>query len=139
MFFSEELADIHYIYGSCDGNSAAARIEYQRRFPNRRVPSVPIFRNMHSRFREGTLFQQPQSSSQPTRRTISVEMEERVLALVDQIPSASTRSIGRQLGMSHVTVWTILHNAGKYPYHTLQVQELLPRDKISRVEFDFVI
>ncbi|KAJ4444439.1 hypothetical protein ANN_06231 [Periplaneta americana] len=33
-----EYADIVYVYGLCDGSSLHAIAEYERRFPNRRVP-----------------------------------------------------------------------------------------------------
>ncbi|EZA58454.1 hypothetical protein X777_00514 [Ooceraea biroi] len=38
VFSNEEYTDIHFVYGFCDGNARAAVREYQRRFPNRRVP-----------------------------------------------------------------------------------------------------
>lgn len=40
MYSSEELADIHFVYGFADGNALAAREEYARRFPNRRCPDA---------------------------------------------------------------------------------------------------
>ncbi|KAJ4438300.1 hypothetical protein ANN_14239 [Periplaneta americana] len=38
-----EYADIVYVYGLCDGSSLRAVAEYERRFPNRRVPYRRIF------------------------------------------------------------------------------------------------
>ena len=55
-YSNEELADIHYMYGFCDGNARAAAREYALRFPNRRPPNRETFSNTHRRFREGTLF-----------------------------------------------------------------------------------
>lgn len=40
MYSSEELADIHFMYGFANGNAEAARVEYSRRFPNRRCPDA---------------------------------------------------------------------------------------------------
>ncbi|EZA50773.1 hypothetical protein X777_10823 [Ooceraea biroi] len=37
-FQMRNTLDIHFVYGFCDGNARAAVREYQRRFPNRRVP-----------------------------------------------------------------------------------------------------
>ncbi|KAJ4442400.1 hypothetical protein ANN_03986 [Periplaneta americana] len=38
-----EYADIVYVYGLCDGSSLLAVAEYERRFPNRRVPYRRVF------------------------------------------------------------------------------------------------
>ncbi|KAJ4447086.1 hypothetical protein ANN_09075 [Periplaneta americana] len=38
-----EYADIVYVYGLCDGSSLRAVAEYERRFPNRRVPYRRVF------------------------------------------------------------------------------------------------
>ena len=34
---------MHFVYGFCDGNACAAVQEYQRRFPDRRIPSRSVF------------------------------------------------------------------------------------------------
>ncbi|EZA49918.1 hypothetical protein X777_11406 [Ooceraea biroi] len=47
VFSNEEYTDIHFVYGFCDGNARAAVREYQRRFPNRRVPDSSVFSNTH--------------------------------------------------------------------------------------------
>ena len=39
LFSHVEYCDIHFVYGFCDGNARAAVEEYQRRFPDRRIPS----------------------------------------------------------------------------------------------------
>lgn len=36
-FTHQEYADMHFIYGFCNGNARAVAREYQRRFPNRRT------------------------------------------------------------------------------------------------------
>ncbi|KAJ4426868.1 hypothetical protein ANN_26667 [Periplaneta americana] len=38
-----EYADIVYVYGLCDGSSLRTVAEYERRFPNRRVPDRRVF------------------------------------------------------------------------------------------------
>jgi len=39
VFSHVEYRDMHFVYGFCNGNAHAAVEEYQRRFPNRRIPS----------------------------------------------------------------------------------------------------
>jgi hypothetical protein len=38
---------MHFVYGFCDGNARAAVEEYQRRFPDRRIPSKGVFTHIH--------------------------------------------------------------------------------------------
>ena len=39
-----EYCDMHFVYGFCDGNAVE---EYQRRFPDRRIPSRSVFMRIH--------------------------------------------------------------------------------------------
>ena len=38
---------MHFMYGFCDGNAHVAVDEYQRRFPDRRIPSRGVFSCIH--------------------------------------------------------------------------------------------
>lgn len=40
MYSPAELADIHLCFGYANGVASAAREEYARRFPNRRLPDA---------------------------------------------------------------------------------------------------
>ena len=42
VFSHVEYFDMHFVYGFCDGNARAAVDEYQRRFADRRIPSVAV-------------------------------------------------------------------------------------------------
>jgi hypothetical protein len=54
VFSHVEYCDMNFVYGFCDGNARAAVEEYQRRFPNRRIPSrgVGVFTHIHQTMRE---------------------------------------------------------------------------------------
>jgi hypothetical protein len=41
-----EYADIHFVYGECNGNALAAAQRYAERYPNRRIPSRQTFINV---------------------------------------------------------------------------------------------
>ena len=43
VFSHVEYCDMHFVYGFCDGNARSAVEEYQRRFPDRRIPSRSVF------------------------------------------------------------------------------------------------
>ena len=47
VFSHVEYCDMHFVYGFCDGNERAAVDEYQRRFPDRRIPSRCVFTHIH--------------------------------------------------------------------------------------------
>ena len=47
MFSHVEYCDMHFVYGFCNGNACAAVEEYQRRFPDQRIPSRSVFTRIH--------------------------------------------------------------------------------------------
>ena len=47
VFSHMEYCDMHFVYGFCNGNARAAVEEYQRRFPDRRIPSRSVFTLIH--------------------------------------------------------------------------------------------
>jgi hypothetical protein len=52
VFSHVEYCDMHFVYGFCDGNARAAVQEYERRFPNRRIPFRSVFMRIHQTLRE---------------------------------------------------------------------------------------
>jgi hypothetical protein len=44
--------NIHFVYGFCDGNAAAAERVYQMRYPDRRHPERRVFEAVHCGLRE---------------------------------------------------------------------------------------
>jgi hypothetical protein len=68
-FSNEEYANIHYIYGYCDGNEEAAVKEYQWQFPEHRVPDQQIFSSVHQNLKESGKFPQPRHDTVSVWRT----------------------------------------------------------------------
>jgi hypothetical protein len=52
VFSYVEYCDMHFVYGVCNGSGRAAVLEYQRRFPDRRIPSRHVFTRVHQTLRE---------------------------------------------------------------------------------------
>ena len=52
VFSYVEYCGMHFVYGFCNGNARAAVEEYQRRFPDRRIPSRGVFTRIHQTMRE---------------------------------------------------------------------------------------
>ncbi|XP_011345392.2 uncharacterized protein LOC105283944 [Ooceraea biroi] len=109
MFSNEEYRDMHYLYGLCDGNAAAAEREYQIRFPRRQHPKRRVFEALHRRMGETGVFQPQHHVGRPRH---NVDREEEILDIVHETPSISTRHIANR-----------------------PVQELLPRDHQYRREY----
>jgi len=47
VFSHVEYCDMHFVYGFCKGNARVAVEEYERRFPDRRIPSRGVFSRIH--------------------------------------------------------------------------------------------
>jgi hypothetical protein len=52
VFSHGENCDVRFVYGFCDGNARAAVQEYERRFPDRRIPSRSVFTRIHQTLRD---------------------------------------------------------------------------------------
>ena len=133
-FTNEEYADIHYVYGFCDGNAEASVREYGRRFPTRRLPSAHVFIDTPRRFREvglGRTRNDQDRNNNPMGRRIN----NRILRVFDINRRQSTRRVARQLHLSQSRVWRTLRADHRRPYHLQPVQNLQPGDAEKRVTF----
>ena len=65
VFSHVEYCDMHFVYGFCKGNSRAAVVEYQRRFPDRRIPSRRVFTRIRQTLRDNGCFPSVSVSSVP--------------------------------------------------------------------------
>jgi len=131
LFSNEEYADIHYIYGYCNGSERQAVVEYSRRFPNRRVPDRRVFARVHRCLRETGSFSKAIAEREPDND----DQEDLILEMIEHNPSTSVRRISNQVGATRMKVWRTLHRFGLYPFHLQGVQALLPTDLDSRMQF----
>ena len=86
VFSHVEYCDMHFVYGFCDGNACAAVDEYQRRFPDRRIPSRGVFSRIPQTMREtGCL---PSVAMQSEREVVPlINTRENILEMVCHICS----------------------------------------------------
>jgi hypothetical protein len=129
FFTNAEYADIHFIYGFCDGNAQAAVREYRRRFPNRRIPHIQVFIDSHRRLSEFGF------GKINNREVLHNPRNNRILQLFDINPQMSTRRAALQLQTSHTKVFNALKRDHRKPYHLQPVQNLLPGDAQKRINF----
>lgn len=127
----EEYADIIFVYGLCDGDAAAARREYEQRFPDRRVPNIAVFYNTFRRLREtGSVSRRISDVGRPR---INENID--ILECVEADPTISTRQVARRLGISQWQVWHAVHTAQLHPFHYTPVHTLDEGDPLRRIEF----
>lgn len=133
-YTNAEYADILFVYGYCDGNAAEARREYQRRFPNRRIPNVRVFPGTYRAIAEtGSVKRRRVDAGAPP--VYQADDEEEILRHFEDDPTTSTTKVARQTGASQWKVWSTIHGMGSHPYHYTPVQGLEEGDPVRRVEF----
>ena len=94
---------MHFVYVFCDGNARAAVEEYQRRFPDRRIPSRSVFTRIHQTLRDTVSL--PSVSVQSEREVIrTISTRENILQMVQRSPRLSTRRMASRIGVSRMQV-----------------------------------
>jgi hypothetical protein len=114
LYTNAEYAEIHFVYGFCDGNAAAAASEYQLSYLDRRHPERLVFEAVHRRLRETGSFK-PRIYVGCGRR--NVQDDEVVLDAVNDNPSSSTRRIASQTGFSQSAIWGVLRENSLNLFH----------------------
>lgn len=131
-FSNREYAEMHFVYGLCDGNASAAQREYRVRFPDRNIPSPQVFTRLHQRLVESGSVQKQHNEVGPAQ---DVYVDEEILHRVEEDPEISSRKLAAAIGVSKTKVLKTLHKNKLYPYHFTKVQGLEPGDYATRRDF----
>ncbi|KAJ8910719.1 hypothetical protein NQ315_005893 [Exocentrus adspersus] len=118
VYSNNELVDMILVYGEAHQNSELASRMYAQRFPTRFTPAPRRFVTLIQRARDsGNL--QPNRGRDGGRNSPDriIHAEDQILELVRANPTRSTRSIGRQLGISNKVVWRTLREDLQHPFH----------------------
>jgi len=127
---------MYLIYGEVNCVSARAERLYAERYPNRMHPDRKTFERLDRRIRNSDcLMPKPNVDAGRNRRIRTIETEERIIEMIEQDSTISTRAIGRELDINHVTVHKVLKSELLYPFHRTKVQELNVRDHRARENF----
>lgn len=132
-YSNAELADMHLTYGAANCSGRLAQRMYAQHYPLRQTPCRTFFARLHQRLSDSGSFRA--SRPERVRRPRTRINEEAVLDLVQNNPGCSTRGIARRVGLSHMTVWRILHSHHMYPFRMQRVQLLQDGDFAPRVAF----
>lgn len=128
---SAHLADIHFIYGFCNGNSHRAVDEYRRRFPNRRIPHHSTFVDVHRQFRERGL----NKHRREVAMNLDIRTEDRIMNLITEDPTLSSRAVGRIVNVNYRLVLKIWKKYGLHAFHYRKVQGLVENDGLARLAY----
>ena len=92
VFSHVEYCDMRFVYGFCNGNARPAVEKYQRRFPDRRIPSRGLFTRIHQTMREtGCL---PSVGVQSEREVVRmINTRGNIFEMVQRSPRLSTRRL----------------------------------------------
>lgn len=134
IFTHAEYSDIVFVYGFCDGSAFAARTEYRRRFPNRRLPNARVFSSVFRKLRDTGKVPSSYISSERSNEQDLNEVEN-ILESVERSPTTSTRRISTRIVVPNTRVWRTLRQHGLHPYHLQPVQHLQPGDEVRRLQF----
>jgi hypothetical protein len=133
-FTHREYADIIFFYGYCNGSANRAVAEYQRRYPNRRIPDRNVFQTVFNNAGETGMFPSARIVSE-RQAGLDVAMEEEILNMVEHSPGVSTRRIAIRLHINQTTAWETLRRNGLRPFHIQPVQSLQDGDYALRLQF----
>ena len=133
QYSNHEYGDMVFVYGFCNGSGRAAKVEYERRFPNRRSPNFKTFSKVFGYLKEHGTFPTVKLNEHQERRHLDVE--ENIMDLVNNNPEISTRRVSNAVNVPHVTVWRRLKKHRLHPYHIQQVQRLEAGDEERRMNF----
>ncbi|GBL98232.1 hypothetical protein AVEN_174043-1 [Araneus ventricosus] len=134
-FTNMEKADMHFIYGTANGNGSEAQRLYGERFPDRLLPDRKAFERLHRKLCVTGSFLASRSDAGRARTDGALVVEEDILDVVDDQSSTSARAVARQLHVSHSTTRRVLKDERLHSYPVQRVQELTQRDYPRRVEF----
>jgi len=133
VFSHVEYCDMHFVNGFCNGNAHAAVEEYQRRFPDGRIPSRGVFTRINQTLRDTGC---PPSVAVRSEREVvrTINTRQNILEMVQRSPRLSTRRMASRIGVSRMQVWRTSHEEDLCPYHDQRVQHLEPGDHAQRMD-----
>lgn len=135
MYTFEEQTDMLLVLGFCNGNRRESVRVYHERFPHRQIPNHQTFGNIERRLRETGQFQPKRLNAGRPRQARNPVAEEEILEIVENNPGTSCRLLEHQTDVTKSTANRIIREQLIHPYHVQPVQELLPIDFESRLNF----
>ena len=122
-----ELTDMHLVYGAAYQSKRRVARMYAERFPQRRHPTHAMFQRLDQRLRErGPLRLNMSETGRP--RSLTSDVDEAILGLVEDEPSISSCEIARRAELNQSSVLRIFHEKLLYHFHPQLIQCLNPED-----------
>jgi hypothetical protein len=126
---------MHFEYGFCDGYARAAVDKYQRRFPDRRIPSRGVVTRIHQNMRDTACL--PGVAVHYESEVIrTINTLHNILQMVLSCPRLSTRIMASHIGLSRMQISLTLHEDDLYTYLDQRVQHIVPCSTYRFVPLD---
>lgn len=117
------------MYEFCDGSASVAIEEYQRHFPNRRIPSQGVSTYILQTVREtGRL---PKYLCAVWKGSGTWHLHTNVHEMIQRNLQLSTHRIACHIGVSHMYMWWTLHEENFLPYLIWMVVHVGPGDLVQ--------
>ena len=134
MFSHMEYCDVNFVYEFCKVNAGVAVEEYQRPFPNRKIPSSCVFTRINHTSRDNVcLTSVAVRSEKEVVRVINTRQN--ILEMVLISPRLSIRRMVSRNGLYLMPFWRILHEKNFYNYYGQMIKFLEPGDHAQRMNF----
>jgi hypothetical protein len=105
---------MHFVYGSCDGNTKTAMREYQSLYPDPMHTNRHVSATVHCSLRDTGAYMPPVHTG---HGRCNKQNEVEMLVAVYTNPSASTLHATYRTSLFHSAVWSTLHDGQLYPFH----------------------
>jgi hypothetical protein len=129
-FSAADYLEMIIIFGECGRNVTEAARVLSECFPDRNHPdhkvTLPAIARTHETGQ--VLPNRKESGNRRPMTARTVENEEAILNTVEEDGIRSLAEIARPLGTSSSSVYRVLKNNRKHPYHYIRVQHLQPED-----------
>lgn len=117
------------MYGFCDASASVAIEEYQRHFPNQRIPSQGVSAHVHQTMHEtGRL---PKYFCVVWKGSGTWHLHMNVYEMIQRSLQLPTHRIVCRIGVSHMQMWWILHEKNLHPYLSWMVEHFGPGDLVQ--------
>lgn len=129
---NEDYLNLMLIYGECSRVMNRAVRTFQERYPDRPKPSRDTIRRLIRNLREHGSFTKKVVKGKPV--TDNEDNNINVMAYFTAYPVASLKEAVRDLDISSVSIFRILHKFKFHPYKNIRVQHLKQTDFAKRLE-----
>ncbi|KAL1505163.1 hypothetical protein ABEB36_004785 [Hypothenemus hampei] len=132
MYSTQERLYLYNSYIKCNKSIALALRMYQKKFPNRRIPTRSIFVRIAQSLREHVVLAHSQRAK--SRNVLTEEIQQMIALYFKVAPENSLRACSREMQVPKSTIHNSMRLNKYKPFKFTKLQYLHPNDN-RRLEF----